>query len=285
MMRSLIDAARARGEPVAVLWATEDTIYGQFGYGMASMAAEIDVPRDHAAASFARDRRAGDGASCSAGRGRAVGGADLRSRGAADARHVRALVRLVAGPAADRSGRGSAAAAALCSARCWRSAASRRPMRSIASTRPSSAAVEIGHILVVEAMGDLAGSDARDLALPVRHRLDGAREGALACRSIIRCCSRLAEPRRLNFLVREGMWVRLIDVGAALSARGYAIGRRDRHRGGGRILPLERRALARRARRRREDRCAEPISPARSPRSAASISAASASRSLRARCA
>ena len=42
MKRSLIDDARARGEPVAVLWATEDTIYGQFGYGMASMAAEID---------------------------------------------------------------------------------------------------------------------------------------------------------------------------------------------------------------------------------------------------
>ena len=53
MMRSLIDAARARGEPVAVLWATEDTIYGQFGYGMASMAAEIDVPREHTAP-FAR---------------------------------------------------------------------------------------------------------------------------------------------------------------------------------------------------------------------------------------
>ncbi len=50
MQRSLIDDAHARGEPVAVLWATEDTIYGQFGYGMASMAAEIDVPREHARA-------------------------------------------------------------------------------------------------------------------------------------------------------------------------------------------------------------------------------------------
>jgi len=49
MMRSLIDDARARGEPVAVLWATEDAIYGHFGYGMASMSAEIDVPRDRTA--------------------------------------------------------------------------------------------------------------------------------------------------------------------------------------------------------------------------------------------
>ena len=29
-------------------------------------------------------------------------------------------------------------------------------------------------------------------------------------------------PRRLNFLLREGIWIRLIDVGAALSARSYA---------------------------------------------------------------
>ena len=48
MKRSLIDAAHARGEAVAVLWATEDAIYGRFGYGMASMAAEIDMPRDRA---------------------------------------------------------------------------------------------------------------------------------------------------------------------------------------------------------------------------------------------
>jgi predicted acetyltransferase len=48
MMRSQVDAARERGEAAAVLWATEDTIYGQFGYGIASVAAEIDVPREHA---------------------------------------------------------------------------------------------------------------------------------------------------------------------------------------------------------------------------------------------
>src|ERR1044072_4956710 len=46
VQRSLIDDARSRDEPGAVLWATEDTIYGQFGYGMASMSAEIDVPRE-----------------------------------------------------------------------------------------------------------------------------------------------------------------------------------------------------------------------------------------------
>src|SRR5436305_341299 len=59
LQRSLIDDAHARGEAVAALWATEDTIYGQFGYGMASMAAEINVPRDHTAA-FAPSSARGD---------------------------------------------------------------------------------------------------------------------------------------------------------------------------------------------------------------------------------
>ena len=31
----------------------------------------------------------------------------------------------------------------------------------------------------------------------------------------------MAEPRRLGFRLRDGVWVRLIDVGAALSARSY----------------------------------------------------------------
>src|SRR4051812_4947245 len=42
MMRTLLDACRERGEPVAYLWATEDTIYGRFGFGLASFTAEID---------------------------------------------------------------------------------------------------------------------------------------------------------------------------------------------------------------------------------------------------
>jgi predicted acetyltransferase len=79
----------------------------------------------------------------------------------------------------------------------------------------------IGHTLVVEAIGIspeathavwrfLFGIDwmARVKAhlLPVDHPL----------------LLSAAEPRRLNFHLREGIWVRLIDVDAALSARAYA---------------------------------------------------------------
>ena len=49
MMRALIDATHARGEPVAYLWATEGTIYGRFGFGLASLTAEIDLARERSA--------------------------------------------------------------------------------------------------------------------------------------------------------------------------------------------------------------------------------------------
>ena len=49
MMRALLDACRQQGEPLAYLWATEDTIYGRFGFGLASFAGEIDVPRERSA--------------------------------------------------------------------------------------------------------------------------------------------------------------------------------------------------------------------------------------------
>src|ERR1700756_1940062 len=49
MMRALLDACYQQGEPVAYLWATEDTIYGRFGFGLASFTAEIDLPRERSA--------------------------------------------------------------------------------------------------------------------------------------------------------------------------------------------------------------------------------------------
>src|SRR5215470_5833542 len=49
MMRALLDACCERGEPVAYLWATEDTIYGRFGFGLASFTAEIDLARERSA--------------------------------------------------------------------------------------------------------------------------------------------------------------------------------------------------------------------------------------------
>jgi predicted acetyltransferase len=43
MMRWLLDQARERGEPVAVLWASEGAIYQRFGYGLATIQGSFDI--------------------------------------------------------------------------------------------------------------------------------------------------------------------------------------------------------------------------------------------------
>jgi predicted acetyltransferase len=48
LMRAQLDDVRDRGELLAALWASEETIYGRFGYGMASQDAMIRASRVHA---------------------------------------------------------------------------------------------------------------------------------------------------------------------------------------------------------------------------------------------
>lgn len=48
MMRRQLDDCRARGEPVAYLWASEERIYGRFGYGLTALSADVEISRDRA---------------------------------------------------------------------------------------------------------------------------------------------------------------------------------------------------------------------------------------------
>src|SRR5918911_5511087 len=57
MMRAQLDAVHERGEPVACLWASENQIYTRYGYGVASLQGEIDLPRAHAAFGEPLERR------------------------------------------------------------------------------------------------------------------------------------------------------------------------------------------------------------------------------------
>ena len=133
------------------------------------------------------------------------------------------------------------------------STASRRLTRSIASTRCSSTAAAIGHILVVEAMGVSPEATHAiwrflfgiDWMARVKAHLPPGRSSAAA----LGRRAAAAEFSRARGHLGAADRCRRGARGALL-----CVGRRDRHRGGGRILPLERRALARRARRRREDR-------------------------------
>jgi predicted acetyltransferase len=46
MMRAQLDDVHERGEPVAMLWASDELIYGRFGYGLASWVGEAAIPRE-----------------------------------------------------------------------------------------------------------------------------------------------------------------------------------------------------------------------------------------------
>ena len=46
IMRAQLDDVHARGEPIAVLYASEGGIYGRFGYGLAAFLGEIDLEGD-----------------------------------------------------------------------------------------------------------------------------------------------------------------------------------------------------------------------------------------------
>jgi predicted acetyltransferase len=219
MMRSQIDAARGRGEPVAIHWATEDTIYGRFGYGIASMAAEIDVPREHAAP-FARIDVPGQ--------------ARLVTLEEAEpliapvyARVARRTPGMFARTSAwwqdrlllDHPWRRQNGGALRCAV--WESEGRATAYAFYRVNQTFERGSSTGHIFVLEAIGEsdqathaiwrfLFGIDflarVKAIFLPLDHPL----------------LLSLAAPRRLNFLVREGLWLRLIDVGAALSARSYA---------------------------------------------------------------
>lgn len=49
LLRRMMDVqlrdVRERGEPIAALWASEETIYGRFGYGLASLSLHVDAER------------------------------------------------------------------------------------------------------------------------------------------------------------------------------------------------------------------------------------------------
>lgn len=57
MMRTQLALVHEWDEPVAFLWASEETIYGRFGYGMASLALDCEIPKAHASLSHVAPSR------------------------------------------------------------------------------------------------------------------------------------------------------------------------------------------------------------------------------------
>ena len=57
MMRAHLDDVHARGHPLAALWASEETIYARYGYGRAAYAGEVSIPKEYVEYVGSRDRR------------------------------------------------------------------------------------------------------------------------------------------------------------------------------------------------------------------------------------
>lgn len=55
LMGSMLDDASRRGEAVAILWASEASIYQRFGYGLATLGVRLEVPRASSAFRLAAD--------------------------------------------------------------------------------------------------------------------------------------------------------------------------------------------------------------------------------------
>ena len=218
LMRAQLDDVHERGEPVAYLWASEDMIYGRFGYGMASMTGEIDLPRERAAFHGGDDRE---------------GNFRLLSLDEA----LEALPPLYDGIRPQFPGMFSR------SQEWWRMQRLSDPPERRDGTGMVRMLVELdgrpaGYALyrhkptweggahttpltVIEALGESARAD----RAVWRYLLDVdwvARVRAFGLPTDHPLFFLLAEPRRLRFLLSDGLWVRLVDVGAALSARGYA---------------------------------------------------------------
>ena len=49
MMQALLDDARRRGDALACLWASEGSIYGRYGYGLAALTGELTLARERSA--------------------------------------------------------------------------------------------------------------------------------------------------------------------------------------------------------------------------------------------
>jgi predicted acetyltransferase len=218
LMRAQLDQAHEQGEPLAALWASEETIYGRFGYGMASFCGEVNLAHEYT--SFAQPFEP-EGT--------------MRFLEPEKAREVLPPVhdrvrqlwpgmfsrndlwwehRVIKDPEDRREGAGPKrcvayerdgsieAYAVYRHKPGWEegsTTAELRVVEALAAT-PTAERDLWGYLLSIDWKASV-----RAFLLPPDHAL----------------FLLLATPRRLRYRMGDGLWVRLVDVGAALSGRKY----------------------------------------------------------------
>jgi len=221
VLRSMMDAQLAdvheRGEPIAALWASEETIYGRFGYGLSSWSGEIALPRVWNAYAQPLERRG-------------------------QTRFVTAEEAAVAFPPVWDALRRERPGVISRTEAWWRLRQFRIPEEEKANPRrfvvldldgstqayaiyrtnlSFDAGVSTSTLDVQEAIGATPQATAEiwrflldvDWMETIKARLLPLDHPLFLL---------LATPRRTRFRVADALWTRLVDVGAALSGRAYA---------------------------------------------------------------
>ena len=219
MMQVQLEDVRERGEPLAALWASEETIYGRFGYGMASAAGETSIARPYGAFGRPLERRGelrfveeDDGLDVVAGIYERV---RLETPGMISRTRNWWQLRHFLDPEDRREGGGpkrwvvlsldgeDQAYAQYRHHPGWEdgSSSARLVVNEALGATPQATAEIWRYLLDVDWIATVEAS-----LIPPDHPLFFL----------------LATPRRMRYRMGDGIWVRLIDVGAALSARSYA---------------------------------------------------------------
>jgi len=216
LMRKQLDDAHERGEALATLYASEGAIYRRYGYGLASISGDIALPHAHAGFYAAPDP---------VGRARMVSYDEALELMPPIYDRVQAQTpgmlsrtrewwevrRLSSGP--------------------WAKGEQMRVILEIDGTPEAYATyrmefeMEHGISRTVLQVGEAFGATPAATRDIWRFILDV--DWVETVRAIFMPPDHplfllLAEPRRMGWVGAEALWARLVDVGAALSARGYA---------------------------------------------------------------
>ncbi len=219
LMRHQLDDVRRRGEPVAILWASEGVIYQRFGYGMGTVAATFEV--DHGRTAWLRPGEPGG-----------------RLRPIDEAQALAAL------PAIYDRVRVSTPGAITRSEAWWRDHILRDDKDNRRGAGPLLKYVyEVdgnaeGYALYrIKDDWDDRGPRNQLLVMEAVATTNRAERGIwtflfnVDLVRTIRCWRAsmphplllaLADPRGLGLVARDGIWLRLVDLPAALAARRYA---------------------------------------------------------------
>ena len=220
LMRAQLDDAHERGEPLAALWASEETIYGRFGYGPAAWCGEITLAPEYT--SFAREEdpegtiRLLEPEEAQEAIPPLFEQVRLQWPGMFSRNELWWEHREIRDSPERRDGAGP---------KRWIAYERDGALEGYAVYRHKAGFEEgmtVAELRVLEALG-LTPAAERDLWSYLLAIDWKATVNAYLLPPDHALFFLLANPRRLRYRMGDGLWVRLVDVGAALSGREYGV--------------------------------------------------------------